>query len=173
MNEDNDAGIWWDSGRIMETAVSMQHAANKLDRDGDSPKTDMLGFQAAFCVVPVLLTLGTEIALKALYCQERRGEPPRGHNLVTLFDGLSEATRARLERLVPEVPDPFLPGLPGLPPYRRGIRDILDSHRSAFIDWRYTYELTNATFQTGEMKEVLDALIRAHKDKAREVTWPT
>ena len=143
-------------------AKSLQRAAEELELDGESVQSDHLLFEGKLLAVPVLLTLATEIGLKALQCQEKKGAPPRSHDLLALFDGLGEAARARLEATWPEIPNP----LPGFPPIRPAIRETLSFHRHAFQRWRYMYEYIHKgpqTFQTGEIKGVLAAIVGVYE----------
>ena len=47
----------------------------------------------------LLSAFTSELLIKCLICIERGGEPPRGHNLLKLFDKLSARTRNRLEAI--------------------------------------------------------------------------
>ena len=109
-------------------ARSLQRVAKDLGRHMDDPHSDPLLFEGKFVAIPVLLTLATEIALKAWQCRERKAKPDRSHDLLKLFDGLSRDTQTRLEGKLPEVPCP----IPGSPPTKPGIRTTLSSHRKIF-----------------------------------------
>ena len=104
--------------------------------------------------VPVLLSLATEIGLKAWYWREGVNPPPKTHDLVELFDGLGEDTRRRLEEKMPEVPG-IAPELPVYP----GIRKALCQNKDVFKHWRYAHEHDSLTAETGVLKSALKAIV--------------
>jgi HEPN domain-containing protein len=85
--------------------------------------------QRAAALVPpvcVLAAFTIELMLKGLICIERGGSPPRGHDLLALFDELSAPTRKRLEAMwTPREPELGL---------------ALAAGRKAFEQVRYFYE---------------------------------
>ena len=161
--DNKNSGESWDTDSMIWTAKSLQRVAKELERHGEPPQSDPLLFSGKLLAVPVLLTLATEIALKAWQCRERKGKPDHGHDLLELFDGLGEATRTQLAAKFPEVPNP----LPGFPPIRPGMRKTLCFHRKAFVHWRYLYEDPRGVFQTPALNEVIAAIIDAY-DKAAD-----
>ncbi|MCY3877398.1 MAG: hypothetical protein OXF88_24300 [Rhodobacteraceae bacterium] len=108
--------------------------------------------------VPILLSLATEIGLKAWQCKERAGLPDQTHDFLKLFDGLAETTRRRLEEKMPEVPGPVA----GLPPYCPGIREALCQNRNLFVDWRYAHEHHALFAETGVLKAALTAIVESY-----------
>ena len=152
MSLDTDSMIW--------RAMSLQRAAKELERIQDNSKQDTLLFMGGFIAVPVLLTLATEIALKAWLYREEKETPDRRHDLLDLYDDLGEITRKRLEAKVPEVSHP----LPGFPPTYRGIRETLCFHRKIFIRWRYSYENPGHIFHIAEFNNVLTAIIETYEE---------
>ena len=159
--DNKNSGEIWDMVSMIWNAKSLQRVAKELEWDGESPQSDHLLCSGKFLVVPILLALATEIALKAWQCRERKGKPDNSHDLLRLFDGLGEATRTRLAAKLPELPNP----LPGFPPIRPGMRETLRSHKEAFVHWRYLYENSTGMFQTAAIEEVLAATIDVY-DKA-------
>ena len=94
---DTDSMIW--------NAKSLQRVVEKLERNGsESPHSDLLHIQGRALAVPILLSLATEIALKALLCLERKKGPPRIHDLLKLFEQLEPDTQALLRTEMPGGP---------------------------------------------------------------------
>ena len=115
-------------------------------------------FDQSSIVVPVLLSLAIEIALKALQWRERDGGTPvQTHDLLILYKGLKRDTRERIEANMPEVPG-ILPEYPQRP----GIRTALSRARRVFIDWRYPYEHSGLIVDTSDLQTALKAILDAH-----------
>ena len=94
---DTDSMIW--------NAKSLQRVVEKLERNGsESPQSDLLHIQGRALAVPILLSLATEIALKALLCLERKKGPPRIHDLLKLFEQLEPDTQELLRTEMPGGP---------------------------------------------------------------------
>ena len=110
-------------------------------------------------VVPTLLGLATELALKALHMREE-GTIPRSHDLLELFDRLSARTRRRLAQKMPGVPE-LHPDLPSVYP---GIREVLEANRTLFVEWRHLHERPHLSTETSMLKEALSAIIDAFED---------
>ena len=81
----------------MENAKALLRVANHLDADSDKEPTEPLLFHGLIMVIPTLLGLATELALKALHMREE-GTSPKSHDLLELFDRLPAGTRRRLEQ---------------------------------------------------------------------------
>ena len=138
----------------MENAKALLRVANHLDADTDTAPTESLLFRGLIIVVPTLLGLAAELALKALYmCEE--GTSPRSHDLIELFDQLPPGMRRRLEQKMPGVPG-VSPELPSVFP---GIREVLAENRSLFVEWRYLHERHGALAETSVLKEAIAAII--------------
>ena len=66
--------------RMINSARSLQRVANELEKNGPEPElSDEQLFEGIFLAGPILLSLATEIALKAWQCSERQ-EPPDPHS---------------------------------------------------------------------------------------------
>ena len=160
-NLDPDSMIW--------TAKSLQRVVKELERDGSEPtRSEVLLFEGTFAAIPVLLSLATEIALKAWQCREQDGKHDRGHDLLKLFDGLKEDTRRRLEAKMQDVP---LPGadLTKFPWIRKGLHEALRLNRNAFVDWRYLHEArTGRVFETAAIKQALTVIVEAYDNMPDE-----
>ncbi|WP_299616741.1 hypothetical protein [Pelagibius sp.] len=97
-----------------------------------------------------------ELALKAWWAKENKdSDVPKTHDLLKLFDGLNKDARTRLESAHPEVPHP----LRGFPPIRPGLRSMLGSNNTAFVEWRYLHERSSARFPDGQFDEALSSVI--------------
>lgn len=155
-NENQNAKL--DEDHMIQHAASLQRVAMELDQSALSIKDPLL-FEGTSLAVPIVLSLATEIALKAFQCRERQGKPERTHDLLRLFDGLEQETRNRIEAEMPEVSDPL-----GRPPIRPGLREVLSFHAHAFEHYRYLYEDFGGVFKTPELDQVLTAIIQVYED---------
>ncbi len=145
------------SARALQTLV-------RTFGEGVDPSSNASLFQGQFIAGPVLLALAMELALKAWWAKENKvSEIPKTHDLLRLFDGLSEDTRTGLESAHPEVPHPIR----GFPPVRPGLRSMLASNSAVFVEWRYLHELRRAGFPHGEFNEALSSVIREFDRTAR------
>ena len=136
---------------MMETAKSLQRVAKELGKNGhETLEADLWLFQGKFLAVPILLSLATEIALKAWWCSEREKKPGKTHNLLELFEALKPSTQDMLEAR------------------RRPLRSVLCSHSNAFQRWRYLYEQQSfAKFETAEIDRALTVLIDAFNERRK------
>ncbi len=156
----------WDPYWVIEDAKALQRVVEELRGKGSkSVEADPLLFQGKFLAAPILLSLALEIALKAWQRRERQGAPARSHDLLQLFEGLEEATQIRLQAQMPPLLDPWLGW-----PIREGLRELLGSHRDAFIKWRYPYEGDEEgsifkTFETAAVHQALTVLIDAYYER--------
>lgn len=133
----------------------------EINRDGKQEGLeDGLLLEGKVIAEPVLLSLGTEIALKAWQCWERNGAHDRTHDLVELFDALGDKSRKRLEEKMPENGSP----VGGLPPVYPGVRNALARCRSVFVEWRYAHEHRSLYAETGVLKTALEAIVEAYGD---------
>lgn len=150
-NQDNEEN--WDAWSMILNAKSLQRVANELESHMGDPHSDPLLFEGKFVAVPVLLTLATEIALKAWQCKEQKARPARSHDLLKLFDGLSEDTQTllaeKLSRSLSTQPS---------------IRTTLGFHRKIFEQWRYLYEGGAKKFQIAEINNVLTVIIDTYEE---------
>ena len=102
----------------MENAKALLRVAEHLDADSDQSPTEPLLIHGVIIVVPTLLGLATELALKALHMREE-GTFPKSHDLLELFERLPAKTRRRLEQKMPGEPAVH----PDLPSVFPGIRE--------------------------------------------------
>ena len=149
---------------MMEHARALLRAAQEMGRDSPSPASDLDLFSGRLIAVPVLLSLATEVALKAWLCREGK-VPVRSHDLFYLFCGLEPATQKRLEAALPPIPG-IIPGddLANVP--FQGLRGVLRFHRKAFEEWRYRYEDPRGMFATSRLTEVLTIIIDEYSKPA-------
>lgn len=156
----------WDPYWVIEDAKALQRVVKELpSQDAKSVESDPLLFQGKFLAEPILLSLAIEIALKAWQRWERQGVPDHCHDLLQLFEGLEEATQKRLQAKMPPLLDPWLGE-----PVREGLRELLCSHRKAFIKWRYPYEGDEEgsifkMFETAALHQVLTVLIDTYYER--------
>ena len=74
-------------------AKSLQRVAGRLAPDPAYDQSDDLLFTGRVIAAPILLSLATGLALKALQCLERGDAPDRCHDLLKLFEGLTQEAR--------------------------------------------------------------------------------
>ena len=153
----------------MENAKALLRVAEHLDADSDQRSTEPLLFHGMIIVVPTLLGLATELALKALHMREE-GTLPKSHDLLDLFDRLPARTRRRLEQKMPGVPGVH----PDLPSVYPDIRKVLEANRTLFVEWRYLHERPQALAETSVLKEALSAIIYTFEEPTlfSELTMP-
>ena len=165
---------------MMETAKSLQRVAKELGKNGhETLEADLWLFQGKFLAVPILLSLATEIALKAWRCTEEKA-PARTHNLLKLFKALKPSTQDILEagmrKRSPHSVWAEEPSLQNLNPHledmlaarRRPLRSVLCSHSNAFQRWRYLYEQQSfSKFETAEIDRALTVLIDAFNERRK------
>lgn len=147
----------------------MIHRARSLGRLVVEIETGAKELEGSILAAPVLLSLAAEIALKAWQCRERNGPPDQTHNLLKLFDGLSNNAQSRLEGKMPEIGNP-LPGMPAIYP---GMRNALFQCSSVFVEWRYSYEHQSLWAETGVLKTALAAIVEAYDDSHQGLTSDT
>ncbi len=158
---------------MMDHAQALLRVAQEVDRGSPSPASnrDFFSSYGHAIAMPVLLSLATEIALKAWLCREGKA-PIRSHDLFRLFCGLEPATQKRLEEAVqpPSLYRQYVLERLGIPAllegteepdaaYFQGLRDILRIYSKAFEEWRYRYEDLEGTFATDRFIEVLTIII--------------
>ena len=94
MSEQNHK-VNWNADVMIEHAKALQHVVKELEKNRPKP-SDVWGksnkgtegrllLKGTFLAVPNLLSLATEIALKAWQCQERQKAPEHTHDLLDLF----------------------------------------------------------------------------------------
>ena len=146
-------------------AKSLQKVANYLAADIElESKSENFLFSGKIMSVPILMALATEIALKALQCQERKSSPNHTHDLLELFEGLSEDTQTRLEERLPSRLDPvsLRMGMQDFFPVGAGMRKVLEFHRRSFGRWRYRYEDPGESFYPSALDEALTVIINIY-----------
>ncbi len=146
-------GASWDTHEAIWNAKSLQRVVEKLERTRpESPESDLLLFNGRALAGPILLSLATELALKALLCLERKKAPPRIHGLLKLFEQLEPDTQEMLEAMMRKVSafpiSAAVPSIQNLNPHLQEmfgvrmhpLRYILREHRDANMHWRFLHE---------------------------------
>ena len=184
-------GERWDADAMIRNAKALQRVVKELEKNKPKPSPsdgwgkwdrgteDQLLFMGRFLAVPNLLSLATEIALKAWQCREQLKAPERTHDLLKLFHSLEQDTQEMLEARMRKVsPDSVwadalrMRNLSPLEQEMLGakmhpLRDVLRSHSDANMLWRYIYEEPEAKFETGEIDLALTVIIDAYEKR-----WP-
>ena len=151
-------GASWDTNQMIWNARSLQRVVNTLERNPSaSPQSDLLLFNGKGLAQAILLSLATEIALKALLCLERKKDPPRIHGLLKLFEQLEPDTQKVLRAEMPGWPEIVREG-----PFDYGsLPESLWSQRDAHTRWRFMHEEQWGVFRTTELSQVLTVIISA------------
>ena len=163
MPDNKNSNVYRDTDWMIDHAKALQRAAEELSWEG-SNESDPLRFLGMVSAEPILLSLALEIALKAWQCREK-GAPEHCHDLLRLFEGLEPNTQKRLEARMPAMVDPLFKET-----LRESLRELLCSHRKAFIKWRYPYEGDSEgsifkTFDTAAVHQALTVLIDAYYER--------
>ena len=165
MSKNKNKNLAWDPYWMICNAKSLQEVANHLAADMEpESKSENFLFSGKFMSTPILMALATEIALKALQCQERKRSAMRTHDLWKLFEGLREDTQTRLEKRLPSQLDPVSLhlGLQDFFPVDAGMRKVLEFHRYSFMHWRYKYERPGGSFYLHALDEALTVIINTY-----------
>ena len=181
MSNKNDGRTSCNPDSMIENAMSLQRVAKELEKNGhEAGQSDQWLFQGTFLAGPILLSLATEIALKAWQCLEREEAPDRTHDLLRLFDSLKQDTReileARMRKVSPYSVWAEQPGMQNLKPDLQDmlatrthpLRTVLSSHCEAFQRWRYSYEKESfSIFKSGEIDRALTVIIDTYHERRR------
>ena len=174
MSSKNTGPIRWNADSMIYSARSLQRVANELDKiRREAGLSEAHLSEGIFLAGPILLSLATEIALKAWQCSERQEPPDRTHDLLKLFESLKQDTQEmlesmmrkvspfsvcardpRMQRLSPELQDMFAARM-------HPLRDLFSEHREANVRWRFLYEQLWEKFETGEIDRALTVIIGA------------
>jgi len=146
---------------MMSRARDLRRVAEHLQDLSFAPKPKDLRLQVgSIGTVPILLSLATEIALKAWQCRERNGPPDQTHDLLKLFLGLGEDAQRRLSEKMPEHAAPVR----GLPPMYPGMQTALSDCRNMFVEWRYAHERRQLSADPGVLRTALNAIFDAYDE---------
>ena len=150
---------------MIHNARSLHAVARYLVFDPDPGETrasdaDGLFSTGRFFAGPVLLALATEIALKAWHCRETKGPPRQKHDLIALFEDLSENTQRLLAACYPSDLFPRATGAFG--PVPSDMRSALEIHRKTFEIWRYPHEDADDLIWPDALDAALSAIIDAY-----------
>ena len=163
---------------MISSARALQRVANELEQDGrETESSDEWLFEGKFLAGPILLSLATEIALKAWQCSERKEPPDRTHDLLRLFKSLKKNTQEMLEarmRTVSrwsvnaqqlgmrqenrDIQDMFLART-------HPLREVLSDHSESNMRWRFLYEQHSEMFETSEIDSALTVIIDAFLER--------
>ena len=178
MSDKSNDHVSWDARFMIENAKSLQRIAKELRKNGgETLQSDAWLFQGNFLAVPILLSLATEIALKAWWCRERNKAPKQTHDLLKLFDVLKQDTQemleARMRKSSPHSVWAAEPNMQNLSPDLQDmlgarmhpLRDVLFAHRNANTHWRFLYEKPRALFETAEIDRALTVIIDSYHEK--------
>ena len=159
MPKKNLRGDRCDTDSMNWNAKSLQRVVKELERQGaESWTSDPLLFQGSGLTGAILLSLATEIALKAWQCRERKDDPDRTHDLLDLFIGLEPETQDLLQAKMPGWPE-----IPAMSPFNHGsLAELLWSHRESHTYWRYLHEKGRGVFRTSELSQALTVITTAY-----------
>ena len=168
----------WDADLMIKNAKSLQRAAKELEKNrGEISQSDPWLFHGKFLSVPILLSLATEIALKAWWCREQNKPSKKTHNLLELFKLLKPDTQktleAKMRKSSPHSVWAAEPDMQSLNPNLQDmlgekmhpLHDVLCAHHDANMRWRFLYEESHNLFETAEIDRALTAIINAYYEK--------
>ena len=137
------------------------HLAQRDSGRGSHP--EMLGTATA----AILLTsFGVEIAIKTLHAQTNPNErPPRGHELLDLFDALDPDSKVSADRILRTLPAIGQSDWVG----RKNIRECIKLGSRNFTDWRYMSERPSVG---GGVPKVMVNVMRALRAVCLELVLP-
>ena len=169
-----------DTHSMIWSARSLQRVANELEKNvHETESSDERLVEGKFLACPILLSLATEIALKAWQCSERQAPPDRIHDLLKLFESLRQDTQEMLEARMRKVSQWSVNADQlGIPESNRDIqdmflarthplRDVLSDHSDANVHWRFLYERGMEIFETTEINAALTVIIDTYDERHR------
>ena len=153
----------------MLRAESLQCLARELKETTDINNQDSRLYEGKIVTTPALFALATELALKALYCQETKSNKVKAtHDLIKLFEQLGKNTQEELEATFEELGRNTRGRLEAewpKPPSK--IRYVLHENRRTFVSWRYPSR-SSLTCYTGELDEVISTIIKVYDKRERD-----
>ncbi len=168
MNHSNEQFMISNPDWIICRAKALQRLVEELDtEEKELSQFDVLLFEGKCLAIPVILSLATEIALKAWQIRERKKPPDKSHDLLALFESLNEDTQSLLDEKMPKIPNL---SVPSFSPIYHDIRSILSLNKDLFVRWRYSYESPSQIAETGLLKRALGTIVEAYDESAKE--WP-
>ena len=181
MSDSDNQDVKWNAEFMMDNARSLQRVVEDIERNTtQSLESDPLLFTGQLLAVPILLSLATEIALKALLCWEKNKAPVQTHDLLKLFLSLGENTQelleARMRKVSPNSVWADQPGMQNLSSdvqemfhaMMQPLRDVLCSHRDSHTHYRYLYEKYGGRFEIGEINHALNVIIDVYYERRRD-----
>ena len=179
MTDKINRDVSWYIYSMIENAKSLQRVAKELDKNiSEDTEANTVLFLGKLLAAPILLSLATEIALKAWWCREQKKAPGRIHDLLELFNELELSTREMLEARMRKVsPYSIWAEQPGMQNLKSDLqemlaakmeplREVLASHKQAHTDYRYLYEKCEfSVFQTAELDRALTVINDAYDEK--------
>lgn len=119
-------------------------------------------------IEPMLLALSMELALKAWFMFDfDTADIKKTHHLGKLFDALKPESQTRLDA---EFKNSVAPGhYPSFFYSDIGIKDVLEQHANAFVDWRYLHEAIQLHFDQGAFVATLEMILREFRARYRTV----
>ena len=156
----------------LSTAINMGQYASSILRQAkgiaDDPEISRLSPHERFHfgVEPMLLALAMEFALKAWWVFDYDDpKVPKTHNLLTLFKKITSESQEKLAKAYQRDVAPYHPEFGFL---RLEIRDVLDLHANAFIEWRYLHERSKTmSFETTHFVDTLEMVLREFRKRYR------
>ena len=143
---------------LRQVADDLQLGLNQIVKTGapnpDTEKEKVARISGYFFATVILRALATELALKALSFKKtgRYRKDGKGHDLRTLFNDLDDDTKKIIDDLE---------GVYGVAP----LEQILEKHRSDFVDWRYLMEADDIRVDLLDLDKALDILITLNNHK--------
>ena len=160
--------------RIADSANAVLQRVEAFNQE-DVLNNEEWNMRAHAGIEPMLLALSMELALKAWFVFDYdTPEVKRSHNLSKLFARLKPESQNKLDS---EFRRSVAPRHPNFFSIDYGIRDVLEHHKYAFIDWRYMHEAKSMSFNNSTFIATLEMVLSEFKKRYRTEKvppiWPT
>lgn len=158
--------------KLADSATAILQRVEAFNKDNPQLPKDW-DLTAHIGINPMLLAFSMELALKAWHVFDHDTSKARGHDLSKLFAGLKHESQNKLHR---EFDRSVAPLHPDFLRVDSGIRDVLEQHKNAFVDWRYTHEAQHIGFHESAFIATLEMVLSEFRKRYRTVevpkTWP-
>lgn len=140
--------------------------------NGFLKKEEERSSRAHVWIEPMLLALSMELALKAWFMFDFDiTDTRKTHHLGKLFDALKPDSQIKLNA---EFKNSVAPShYPRFLYSDIGIKDVLDHHANAFVDWRYLHEATQLYFDQSAFTATLEMILSEISKRYRTVPAAT
>lgn len=160
--------------RIADSANAILQRVETFNQK-DYRNNEEWNMSAHIGIEPMLLALSMELALKAWFVFDYdTPDVKRSHDLSKLFKSLKPESQKKLNSEFRRSVVPYHPSF-FFGDYEMG--DVLEHHKNAFIDWRYTHEAESQSFNISTFIATLQMVLREFRERysTEEIQpiWPS